>query len=89
LLPPGLADGGLRAALGEAAEVPERRLADAIEITAYLAAVKNPEARLSYAHDELNIMLSSPPTNPILLDRVAVLGGAGNASTITLPSAGS
>jgi hypothetical protein len=86
LLPPGLADSGLRAALSEAAEVPDRRFADAVEITAYLAAVHDPEARLTYADDELSITLSSKPTDPIVLDRVTVLGGTVDGCTITLPS---
>ncbi|MFN7968300.1 MAG: hypothetical protein U0P47_03105 [Acidimicrobiales bacterium] len=87
LLPPSLADTGLRAALPRAA-VDCGRLAPSVEVTAYLAARTDPAAVLTRDDGVLRIELSAPPSVPSLLDRVEVLGGRVEGRRIVLPVEG-
>jgi hypothetical protein len=88
LYPAELTDGGLPAALTQAVEVPDRRYAPAIEVTAFLAADGDPGAHLTEQGGSLVITLSEPPSDAALLERVAVLGGSIDHSTIVLPLEG-
>jgi energy-converting hydrogenase Eha subunit A len=87
LYPAELADGGLAAALTQAAEVPDGRFPRAIEVTAFLAADGDSEARVKVGPGALTIALSKPPGSAALLERVAVLGGAVEGNAIVLPLA--
>ena len=87
LFPPELVHAGLAAALPDA-QVPARRFAPAIEITAFLAAYGDPGARITDEPGQLIIDLSTPPQGSALVDRVEVLGGCIQGTTVTLPVAG-
>jgi hypothetical protein len=86
VFPPDLTAGGLSAAL-PALPSPYRRFAPAVEVTAYLAAEGDRSASIVEADGRLRIELSAPPTAAGLLDRVRVLGGTIEGSTISLPAA--
>jgi hypothetical protein len=88
LYPAELADGGLAAALTEAAQVPADRYPRSIEITAFLAAEGDSGARIRSEPGQLVISLTHPPRQPTLLERVAVLGGTVEGCTLTLPVSG-
>jgi hypothetical protein len=88
LYPAELADGGLAAVLTEAAEVPAIRFPRSIEITAFLAADGDSGARIRREPGQLVISLTYPPNDTALFERVAVLGGTVEGSTITLPVSG-
>jgi hypothetical protein len=88
LYPAELADGGLAAVLTEAAEVPTSRLPRSIEITAFLAADGDSGARIRRKPGQLLISLTRPPCDTALLERVAVLAGTVEGSTISLPVPG-
>lgn len=87
LYPAELTDGGLAAALTQAAEVPDGRFPRAIEVTAFLAADGDSGARIKVAPGALTIALSQAPGNATLLERVAVLGGSVEGNAIVLPLA--
>jgi hypothetical protein len=87
LFPPELAHAGLAAALPDAHVTP-RRFAPAIEITAFLAVYGDPGARITDEPGRLIIDLSVPPRRSGLLDRVEVLGGTVEGTTVTLPVTG-
>jgi hypothetical protein len=89
LYPTELTDGGLAAALTHVAAVPAERFPPAVEITAFLAAERDPGARITHEPGRLVVTLTRPPTDPTLLDRVAALGGTIDRSTVNLPMAGS
>jgi hypothetical protein len=85
LLPPELFAGGLASALPDAATAPSRRLPAPLEVTAFLLADGHPGARLVDEGASLVIDVGQPPQEPTVLDRIEVLGGAVDGSTITLP----
>ena len=87
LYPAELTDGGLAAALTQAAEVPDGRFPRAIEVTAFLAADGDNGARIKVAPGALTIALSRAAGNATLLERVAVLGGSVEGNAIVLPLA--
>jgi hypothetical protein len=87
LLPPALEDRGLRAALPDAA-VDCGRQPPAVEVTAYLVARDDPAATVTRSDGRLEIVLSRPPTQPSLLDRIDVLGGRIDGTRIVLPVEG-
>lgn len=83
--PAELTEGGLAAALPRAAEVPRRRFARAVEVTAFLAADGDERARIEVRRESLRVALSEAPSNAALLARVAALGGSLEGSTVVLP----
>jgi hypothetical protein len=87
VFPPELTNGGLAAALPRL-QSSVRRYDSAIEVTVFLAAYRDPDAILRDEVDHLRIELSVAPVQAELLDRVTVLGGTIEGSTITLPFAG-
>ncbi len=88
LLPPELEHAGLRAALPGAEVRTGHRFASPIEITAYLAATEDPAARIDETDGMLVIQLGTPPTDPDLRDRIAILGGGIAGAVVTLPVRG-
>jgi hypothetical protein len=84
LLPPSLVDRGLRAALPNAT-VDCGRQPPSVEVTAYLAARDDPGATITQTDGHLEVVLSRPPTQPSLLDRIDVLGGLVDGPRIVLP----
>jgi hypothetical protein len=85
LYPAELADGGLAAAMTQAADVPGGRFPRAIEVTAFLVADGDTGARLTVRPGALTISLSRAPSDANLLERVSVLGGSVDGNTIVLP----
>ncbi len=91
VFPLSLTSGGLRAAL-DCPVVPEHRYAPVIEMTAYLAAVDDPEATIEEARSadgsSLRIQTGRPPSIEVG-DRISALGGevsgAGSRWLVTLP----
>lgn len=77
VFPAALATGGLRAGM-PAVVAPDRRYADVIEMTAYLAARADPTARITEIHPPkdsgLRIVTTAAPTTAVR-DRVTALGG--------------
>ncbi|MHB8466055.1 MAG: hypothetical protein ACYDH6_12190 [Acidimicrobiales bacterium] len=88
LYPPQLSDGGLAAALPHATAPAIGRFAPAIEITVFMAADRDPSARITAVPGQLTVEMTDPPQDRVLLDRVAVLGGTIRGATITLPVPG-
>jgi hypothetical protein len=88
LYPAELTEGGLAAVLTHATEVPAHRFSPAIEITVFLAADGDCDARITAEPGQVVIALSQPPRESTLIERVAVLGGAIDDRTIVLPVTG-
>jgi hypothetical protein len=85
LLPSELTERGLRGALPGSTYMPPGRYPPSVEITAYLAARNDPTASITDHGDHLTITLQEPTTDPLVLDRVAVLGGTVDATNVVLP----
>src|SRR5262249_14960703 len=88
LYPSELTDGGLHAVLTQISAVPTRRFPPAVEITAFLAADGDSGASMKSEPGRLVIALSRPPVEPMLVARVAALGGTIQGSSISLPVTG-
>jgi hypothetical protein len=85
LIPPTLESGGLAGALHTIKAVPTRRYPSAVEITAFAAARDDADATIVDDGQALTITLSHEPRDPVLRDRVSVLGGVVDRTCIVLP----
>jgi hypothetical protein len=87
LYPPELIEGGLRAAVGSRQGAPSRRLATAVEVTAYLLVRDDPDAVFVDRGTMLEMRLSSTP-DVVALDRVRILDGTWSSPVVTIPVGG-
>ncbi len=85
LIPAELIDGGLESALDRKSGVPQGRLPESVELTAWLINIADPELRFDQTSTSLVLHLSAVLTDQALLDRVEAIGGGQDGATITLP----
>ncbi len=85
LIPAELINGGLESVLERKTGVPRGRLPEAVELTAWLITIADPEVRFDQTSTSLILHLSATLTDRALLDRVEAIGGEQDETTITLP----